>query len=264
MDIISADTRISALIRANPAAIDAIASINSHFRKLQNPFLRKFLAPRVTIGEAAKIGRCSLEDFFEKLKPLGFIIDYGTEKDQAKQEEQQIPVVYHKTLDVRSHLAEGKDPFGSIMSTVAELNTGEVLLLVNTFEPVPLIRILTERGYGIQLITINSEEVHTYIECLPGATPGKSKGNTVSDTDFEKKLESYGGRITKIDVRALPMPQPMVRILEALTMLDDNGVLFVHHKKVPLFLLPELKEQNYDHVLRHVADEVELLIYKKD
>ena len=73
--IISANTKISALIKENSKAIDAIAEINPHFRKLKNPVLRKVLAPRVTIEMAAKIGGVDVQVFFNKLEQIGFEID---------------------------------------------------------------------------------------------------------------------------------------------------------------------------------------------
>ncbi|MDX5436888.1 MAG: DUF1858 domain-containing protein, partial [Pontibacter sp.] len=53
---IAANTKISAILKANPDAIEAIAAINRHFEKLRNPLLRKILASRVTIADAARIG----------------------------------------------------------------------------------------------------------------------------------------------------------------------------------------------------------------
>ena len=72
MITIKPETKISTIIKANADAIEAIASINPHFNKLRNPILRKILASRVTVSEAAKIGKCSMECFAEKLRPLGF------------------------------------------------------------------------------------------------------------------------------------------------------------------------------------------------
>lgn len=54
---INRQTKISAIIRHNSAAIEAI---NPHFNKLRNPILRKVLAPRVTVEDAALIGGCKL------------------------------------------------------------------------------------------------------------------------------------------------------------------------------------------------------------
>lgn len=65
-------TKISDLIKYDSASIDAIASIAKAFHKLKNPILRKLLASRVNIAEAAKIGKCSVLDFQRVLIPLGF------------------------------------------------------------------------------------------------------------------------------------------------------------------------------------------------
>ncbi|RYG22874.1 MAG: DUF1858 domain-containing protein, partial [Chitinophagaceae bacterium] len=76
--LISEKTKISTLIKANPAAIDAIASINPHFDKLRNPVLRKILASRVTIADAARIGKTSVDVFFDKLSEIGFETEQQT------------------------------------------------------------------------------------------------------------------------------------------------------------------------------------------
>jgi hypothetical protein len=43
-----------------------------------------------------------------------------------------------------------------------------------------------------------------------------------------------------LDVRGLPRPQPMIRILQLLQRLPDDAVLIVHHDRDPLMLYPEL------------------------
>ena len=72
---INQQTKISALIKENEKAIDAISSINPHFNKLRNPILRKVLASRVTIADAARIGKCNIEVFFKKLAEIGFEVE---------------------------------------------------------------------------------------------------------------------------------------------------------------------------------------------
>lgn len=52
-----------------------------------------------------------------------------------------------KFLDVRPILADGGEPFVLIMETAAPLKSGEILLLVAPFEPVPLYQALGERGF---------------------------------------------------------------------------------------------------------------------
>jgi uncharacterized protein (DUF2249 family) len=48
------------------------------------------------------------------------------------------------TLDVRKIDGE---PFDDIMSALADLSPGESLLLLNSFEPEPLYRVIEQRGF---------------------------------------------------------------------------------------------------------------------
>jgi hypothetical protein len=66
-----------------------------------------------------------------------------------------------------------------------------------------------------------------------------------------------------VDVRHLEMPQPMMTILEAIEKLPEDHALFVYHKRIPVFLLPELRERKFDYRIKEIApNEVRLLIFK--
>jgi len=66
-----------------------------------------------------------------------------------------------------------------------------------------------------------------------------------------------------VDVRQLEMPLPMHTILEALGTLPAEKALFVYHKRIPVFLLPELEERNLSYRIKEISEtEVHLLIYK--
>jgi len=59
------------------------------------------------------------------------------------------------------------------------------------------------------------------------------------------------------------MPMPMMAILEALEALATDAVLFVRHKRIPVYLLTELKDRNFEYRIKTVSDsEVHLLIFK--
>src|SRR5262245_30856051 len=70
--MINSTTKIAAIIKANKAGIDVIASLAKPLEKLRNPVLRSLMAGRVTIAEAAKMGGCKVDDFKKALEPLGF------------------------------------------------------------------------------------------------------------------------------------------------------------------------------------------------
>lgn len=50
-------------------------------------------------------------------------------------------------LDVRHYHAEGREPFADIMAAVSTLESGDCLVLRNTFEPVPLYGVLAGHGF---------------------------------------------------------------------------------------------------------------------
>src|ERR1039457_1323411 len=75
--LININTKIAALLKHNPLALDAIITINPKFEKLRNPLLRKLMAGRTSILRASKIAGCQPEDFFVKLNPLGFEMEHA-------------------------------------------------------------------------------------------------------------------------------------------------------------------------------------------
>jgi hypothetical protein len=81
--------------------------------------------------------------------------------------------------------------------------------------------------------------------------------------DWDNLLEKYSGNLVTIDVRELEMPGPMMTILESLDILPQGHALFVYHKRIPLFLLPELSERNLEYRVKQTGEaEVQLLIFK--
>jgi len=289
---ISATTKISALIKANPDSIEAIVAINKHFEKLRNPILRKILASRVTIADAAKIGKCSVNDFFEKLIPLGFVVspDPAEIPKNAKTAKER-PVFMQKisadntvTLDVRAGLASGNDPFQKIMETLASMAPDNFLLIINTFEPSPLINVLKRKGFDYYTEEVQKDLFHTYFgntaaptdlpkgeesrnPCLPypdsAGCSSSPLGRSGGANDFDNRLDTFIGKMKTIDVRHFEMPLPMVTILQELENLNNQEALFVHHKKIPQFLLPELEERGFKWLIREDGEgDVKLLIYR--
>lgn len=265
-------TKISALIKANPAAIDAIASINKHFEKLRNPILRKVLAARVTIADAARIGGCGVETFFEKLAPLGFTVKWQTDAPEPKAGPavpvfplflEKLPQNAIIPLDVREDISTGNDPFLVIMKAVDQINGKNALVIINTFEPTPLIQILQKRGYASFTVEKNPEEVHCYfwLEKSPETT---STNASVGQVSFEATEKMYEGKLQHLDVRQMEMPQPMIAILHALEKLPAGQALHVTHRRVPRYLLPQLQERGFAIAIKEVGPEqVNLLIFKE-
>lgn len=172
---ITPNTKISAILKDKPEALEAIVSLSPKFEKLRNPVMRKLMAGRASIAMASKAGGISIEDFYNKLRPLGFI------------------------------------------------------------------PCLADTRAGSEAVAAIKKEAK----------------------DWDELLASFTGKLISIDVRELEMPGPMMTILESLNTLPPGYALFVYHKRIPLFLLPELAERKLDYRVKEIAEgEVHLLIFK--
>jgi len=295
---ITKDTKIAKILKAKPEAIDVIAGINPNFKKLQNPILRRSLATRVSVKDAARIGNVPVNDFLKALEQAGFEVVYATEQEPAMSGKSLVPPDFSDkeivTLDVRPIINEGKDPFGYINKVAKTIKPNQVLLIINDFEPIPLVEYLTGKNF---VHWMTQDEAGNYLAYFklnckkPGLlqrlfgkknvpckyhdvsnennakiternTSSRTK-NTLSNADFDKIKNQFEDKMTEIDVRHLEMPMPMQTILEHIEQLPDDKALFVHHKRVPQFLIPELRKRNYAFVTKEISpDYTYLIVYK--
>ena len=266
--IINANTKISKILKQNPDALEAIISINPKFEKLRNPLLRKLMAARTSIGMASKIGGFSVEKFFDKLQPLGFEPDREA-APESNMEKPKLPAFFNSVkpeqiidFDVRPIMGAGEDPLSSIIAKVKSIPKGGVLKIINTFEPTPLISLLKKQGFESFVDTINEQLIETYFyKTGDEALKINESGNSAEGWD--ELIKKFEGKMQTVDVRHLEMPQPMMTILDSIEKLPEGNALFVYHKRIPVFLLPELKERKFDYRIKEEApNEVRLLIFK--
>ena len=276
MMVISERTKISTLLKANPLVIETLTALNPHFAKLKNPILRNLLAGRVSIADACRIGGCGLNEFLDKMSAIGFEVREAVQSINS--EPGMVPAAnsleFTKNLkvielDVRPVLALKQDPLKSILNSISSLNQDECLKIINTFEPVPLISMLSKKGFGYYTERPDPETVITwFVRTATGKTDLESVPlspiRRAADEEFERMVKSFSqDKLITIDVRELEMPLPMISILEQLKKMQSDEALFVYHKKVPVFLLPELKERGFKFFIQDTADnKVNMLICK--
>jgi len=268
MEKINANTKIGHLLKAHPDALETIISIDPKFNKLRNPLLRKVLAGRASIAMAAKIAGCEVATFFNKLKPLGFEIDADTLP--IVEEKKELPAFISSLskskiidLDVREDLAAGKDPLNLILAKIKSVQAGEALKVINTFEPIPLIKMLEKKGFAIYADVISPDLVETYFYKKTNETTIDVQPKEGEGSGWDDVMQRFSDKLVKVDVRELEMPQPMLTILAELEKLTEDSALFVYHKRIPVFLLPELAERKLDYRIKEISEgEVHLLIFK--
>ncbi len=217
---INADTRIKDLLDCRQdQVIEALVKLNKNFSKLKNPILRNVLARRVSVREACRIAGCQVSDFLQSMSQIGFQVS-----ELAQVEEKQvksanlIPTENLVELDVRPILAEHKDPLKEILRYIKDLKPGETLKLINTFEPAPLISLLSAKGFAFG---IENPAPDLYVSYFTK----EENSETVNDIKDEEEAEEFDNLLSKfpnecikiIDVRHLEMPQPIVQILNTLS-----------------------------------------------
>lgn len=173
-------------------------------------------------------------------------------------------------IDVRPVISSGTDPLKMIMEKFRSLHDGEVLCIVNSFTPYPLINMLANQSLAYTE-DARAGEIHTWFLKRPQARSAASHpaGPGVrmdSAETFAAAVSAFlEEQIRRIDVRALPAPGPMQAILRELASLPAGQALYVYHKKVPVYLLEEIQDQHYAvHILDHDHGDVRVLIHAND
>lgn len=261
------NTKISAIVKHNNASIEAIASVAKPLEKLKNPILRRIMASRVTLAEAAMMGGCNIDQLINALKPLGY--EYNPAGIHSIKTDQQEPAWIneypHLNFDVRDLLSSGTDPLKQIMHRYSALGTGEILCIINTFAPTPLVELLKSKGADAFVRKINESEFHTFFLKRSQDKEARKEVNPLNhhtEQSFSALVEKFNGRYHAIDVRQLEMPLPMQTILKEIRQLPVDKALYVFHKKVPVYLLDELYSLNFITHINEIADgDVRLLIH---
>lgn len=167
-------------------------------------------------------------------------------------------------LDVRPVLSGGSDPFNIIMQTVKTLKDKQTLQIINSFQPLPLITKLEQSGFKSWTEQPESGVYHTFFKKDSNVEEELKPNELQENLKFDSLYKTFAGKLKSVDVRALEMPEPMTTILEELEQLPEGFALFVDHKKVPQFLLPELEERNFEiHYKKRSLDHLQLLFFKK-
>ncbi len=251
--MISADVTVARLLEEHPEALEALVRAHPHFKHLRNRLLRKVMAPRVTVAQAARIAGIEPDALVAALRRAagepdaavagpaamaprargasessGFV---PAEKPPALAE---VPPSRVVTLDVREDIARGLEPFARIMAAVKRFGEGEVLVLRAPFEPIPLYDVLGRRGFAHWTERHAAEDWSAwfYRGAAGVVTPAR---------------RAEPRAVPTLDVRGLEPPQPMVRVLERLSALPPGGELIVLHDRRPLFLYPQLDERGFTH-----------------
>ena len=166
MKEITLDMTIADLLNGYKGMKDTLIKINPKFKKLNNPILRRTLAKLATVKQAAIIGGMDSMELLNRLR-----ISVGQEPLDIKEDEVSIDGNVPKwakkepsvTINADKLLEDGKNPLAQSYKILKSLNTDEVLEIVSSFRPEPLIADFMGKGYRVYTHEISKENYSTRV-----------------------------------------------------------------------------------------------------
>ena len=165
---VTAEMKVKEVLKLNGRMVEAFVWLGPEFERLRNPVLRKLMAGRVTVAQAARIGRVPLTEALyvlnlaageEEVRLTEELIglappdfEYREENPSRKPREliglgDDDRLVHF--IDVKPQATRNEDPLPAIMHELRALrHDDEVLLVRHPFDPVPLRDLLARRGFA--------------------------------------------------------------------------------------------------------------------
>jgi hypothetical protein len=244
--------RVRDVIGRDLRLIDVFVSFSPHFERLRNPVMRRVVAGVVTVEQVATIAGVEPDTVVHALNAaLGIEPTTSTHAPQepmtatnttSRDAAQRRPTDRIVTeVDVRDDLRAGREPFGRIMSAVRTVGD-DVLRIRATFEPVPLVSVLGQRGLECETEEHGPDDwsLWAWRGAPAPVMPGPVATAAAAQADGGPRDDEMW-----LDVRGLEPPEPMARTLVALESLPPGVTLVQVNVRIPQFLLPVLDERGF-------------------
>ncbi len=162
---ITPKTKISDVLKAYPQLKEKIIALAPAFEKLRNPILLKTVARVTSLSQAAKVGDIPLADFVNALRQE--VGQEPLETETVEQSSAEPPFWFKtgsivKTIDARPMLERGEHPVGLVLEEIRHVDEGEILELITSFVPAPLIEKVQDKNFYAWTLQKDSEEFRTF------------------------------------------------------------------------------------------------------
>ena len=150
---IGPETRVAHLLDAHPEAEEILIGIAPQFKALKNPVLRRTVARVATLEQAAKVAGLQVRELVLKLRQElgveggGEIVE--TEGAYSLEAPGWVSLDAVANIDGGALLDAGETPIARASTALAEMRSGEVLVVSAPFQPAPLIDSLRAKGHEV-------------------------------------------------------------------------------------------------------------------
>jgi len=204
---VTGDMKINEVLMINENMIEAFIWLSPQFERLRHPRLRRLMAQRVTVAQAARIARVPLAQLLyllnlnagEEEKRLVYELrEMGSRafRYQAENPPRRPPeLIGLQDTDPRVHFIDmtplarrNEDPQPVIMHELTELRDAtEVLLVRHPYDPIPLRDLLTNRGFASWAEERRPGDYYIYFY-RPSALAGAVARPPVEGTTFVRAM----------------------------------------------------------------------------
>lgn len=164
------DTRVGDLLDAYPGVEEVLIRWWPAFAKLRNPILRKTVAKVATLEQAARVGNIPVRELVRKLReetgqPLDSVDDVASTLIETCGTPWTSQI--SQTIDVDTLLESGIHPLGEVRRAAGALAAGEILRLISSFRPAPLLDVLADTGFAVRCTQTSPGRFETLIRRSP-------------------------------------------------------------------------------------------------
>jgi TusA-related sulfurtransferase len=150
---IGPETRVADLLEAHPEAEETLIAIAPQFKALKNPVLRRTVARVATLEQAAKVAGIPARELVLELRQELGVEGGGEVVESDGTVSTEVPgwvsLDAEAKIDGGALLDSGETPVARTSTTLAEMHSGEVLVVTAPFQPAPLIDSLRAKGHEV-------------------------------------------------------------------------------------------------------------------
>lgn len=188
-DLIRKEDTVFDVLTRHPELKPVLQELSPKFKKLDNPVAFNTLARVTTLERAAKIGGVYLREMLYRLNDaLGLGAEYLASEKAAIQESLRSGDALKKVVELAGRRTSGtapastpppwlsvaksfpkmdlrtlsEDPFDRVMKLAEGVKRGEGFILIQSFEPIPLLAHLSQKGFLHYTERIEAKEYRIY------------------------------------------------------------------------------------------------------
>lgn len=227
------ETRMSEALSQRPELRQILPAFHPAFSRLSHPVLGKVLPRLVTVSDAARIAGVDANALLSVLNLPGASPAAAPVERTSSPAPPWLSWASPQVFDARPLLEAGEEPFAPIMTRFRALRPGEVLVVLAGFDPAPLLRLMSDRGWR----THGTWEGEIFRAAFERPL---DFGEVAAEVPSERLRKKDPGFV--LDVRGLEPPEPLRLVLATLERPDALPLTVLHHRE-PALLYPRLAER---------------------